>query len=141
MDWCTASTLFWCRVCYSLTTFSFFFFFFTVPFLSKVLTPTGFNALGQCAPFRFQRPKKKTPTKATTTTRKSNPGGGYCGTAAVTDHNRNSFSCSCGLGVAGNEQPEIIAEKRGRLFRCALVAPRQGGRPGRLCLAATTCTA
>ena len=59
-DWRTASTLFWCRVCYSLTTFPFF--FFTLPFLSKVLThaePTGFNALGQCVPFQIPAAHKK----------------------------------------------------------------------------------
>ena len=62
--WRTTTTLFWCRVVYSLTTMPFF--VFTLPGLNKILThaaPTGFNALGQCVPFQVPSPKSEVKTR------------------------------------------------------------------------------
>jgi len=53
-SWQAATTLFWCRTLYSLSTAPFF--AFMLPVLSSVLTharPTGFNRYGRCVPFRL----------------------------------------------------------------------------------------
>jgi hypothetical protein len=53
-SWQAASTMFWCRALYSLSTAPFF--AFTLPVLSGVLThsrPTGFNRYGRCVPFKL----------------------------------------------------------------------------------------
>ena len=62
-SWRAASTLFWVRVCYSLTTFPFL--LLTLPVFSKVLTHaerTGFTRDGRCVPFRGSRPAGGAPS-------------------------------------------------------------------------------
>ena len=57
-EWRAASTLYWLRVLYSLTTFPFL--LLTLPVFSKVLTHaerTGFNREGHCVPFQLRPPE------------------------------------------------------------------------------------